>query len=821
MSRISGLRRIFRFPWRTASQIEQEVDAELRFHLDRRAEELLEQGMSPEAARREAVRQFGDLAYTRQYCRALDGRTERKVRRTTLLDEFLHDVRYGVRMLAKNPGFTTVAVGCLAVGIAANTAMFSLVNAVLLRPLPVEQPDQLVRLWQTRNGTLRFGQIAYSSYELYRDNNDSFTGLTTQSPAIFNVSGRDRSARVYGAVVTGNYFSLLGVTPALGRGFLPEEDQTPGTHPVAVISHGLWQRRFGAFPEIVGEPLILNGHPFTVVGVAPAGFTGTRIGQQFDVWVPLAMHAQAKPRSARGFGTWLYGLIGRLEPGVSLEQAQAEMTTLARQLEQASPAENKGIGILIVPEIRHNPYVMATYRNFAAFIMCAVALVMLIACANVATMLLARAMARRKEIAIRLALGASRGRLIRQLLSECALLAAAASALGLAFGYWGAKILLRPLVGSGGWLETLDLTPDVRVLGFTLVTSLLTVILFGLTPAMRASRPSLIPALKNSATTVREGRSRLRDLLVASQVGLSLVLLIGAGLFVRSAHHLSEIDPGFDADRVLMAPIDLATQGYDETRARAFYEELRERLEAIPGVEAVSLAFLDPATLGDVNGGAPLLTPLVEGQEPAPEERRKRVPFTLVASDHFRTMGIPLLLGRDFSAADRAADASVIIVSETMVRHFWPGENPVGSRLTISAARSDFNFVGRTAEVVGVAKDRPVNFYPILENPEPLIYLPLYWHPEAGIEFVLWPHIRTAGDPVAAGVAFRQQVAAIDEHLPPPEVMTAAESIRLSFADQRILVIFTVTFGGLALLLAATGVYGVMSHSASQRTHER
>ncbi len=820
MSRISGLRRIFRFPWRTASQIEQEVDAELRFHLDRRAEELVEQGMTPEAARREAVRQFGDLAYTRQYCRALDGRTEQKVRRTTLLDEFLHDVRYGVRMLAKNPGFTTVAVGCLAVGIAANTAMFSLVNAVLLRPLPVEQPDQLVRLWQTRNGTLRFGQIAYSSYELYRDNNDSFTGLTTQSPAIFNVSGRDRSARVYGAVVTGNYFSLLGVTPALGRGFLPEEDQTPGTHPVAVISHGLWQRHFGAFPEIVGEPLILNGHPFTVVGVAPAGFTGTRIGQQFNVWVPLAMHAQAKPRSARGFGTWLYGLIGRLEPGVSLEQAQAEMTTLARQLEQASPAENKGIGILIVPEIRHNPYVMATYRNFAAFIMCAVALVMLIACANVATMLLARAMARRKEIAIRLALGASRGRLIRQLLSECALLAAAASALGLAFGYWGAKILLRPLVGPGGWLETLDLTPDVRVLGFTLVTSLLTVILFGLTPAMRASRPSLIPALKNSATTVREGRSRLRDLLVASQVGLSLVLLIGAGLFVRSAHHLSEIDPGFDADRVLMAPIDLATQGYDETRARAFYEELRERLEAIPGVEAVSLAFLDPATLGDVNGGAPLLTPLVEGQEPAPEERRKGVPFTLVASDHFRTMGIPLFLGRDFSAADRAADASVIIVSETMARHFWPGENPVGSRLTISAARSDFNFVGRTAEVVGVAKDRPVNFYPILENPEPLIYLPLYWHPEAGIEFVLWPHIRTAGDPVAAGVAFRQQVAAIDEHLPPPEVKTAAESIRLSFADQRILVIFTVTFGGLALLLAAIGVYGVMSHSASQRTHE-
>jgi len=377
-------------------------------------------------------------------------------------------------------------------------------------------------------------------------------------------------------------------------------------------------------------------------------------------------------------------------------------------------------------------------------------------------------------------------------------------------------------VGPGGWLETLDLTPDIRVLGFTLVTSLLTVILFGLTPAMRASRPSLIPALKNSTTTGHERRSRLRDLLVASQVGLSLVLLIGAGLFVRSAHHLSEIDPGFDADRVLMAPIDLATQGYDETRARAFYEELRERLEAIPGVEAVSLAFRDPATFGSASSGrgAPLLTPLVEGQEPAPEERRKRVPFALVASDHFRTMGIPLLLGRDFSAADRAADASVIIVTETMARHFWPGENPVGSRLTISAARSDFNFVGRTASVVGVAKDRPVNFYPIVENPEPLIYLPLYWHPDAGIEFVLWPHIRTAGDPVAAGVAFRQQVAAIDEHLPPLEVMTAAESIRLSFTDQRILVIFTGSLGALALLLAATGVYGVMSHSASQRTHE-
>ena len=421
----------------------------------------------------------------------------------------------GKTHLAGSPGFTAVAVLCLAVGIGASTAMFSLVNAVLLRPLPVEQPDQLVRLWETREGTLRFGWIAHSSYELYRDNNDSFTGLTTQNPAIFNVSGRDRSARVYGAVVTGNYFSLLGVTPALGRGFLPEEDQTAGTHPVAVISHGLWQRHFGAFPEIVGEPLILNGHPFTVVGVAPAGFTGTRIGQPLDVWVPLAMHAQASPREPRGWGIWLYGLIGRLESGVTLEQAQAEMTTLARQLEQARPAENKGIGIRVVPEIRHNPSVMASYRNFAAFIMGAVALVMLIACANVATMLLARAMARRKEIAIRLALGASRGRLIRQLLSECALLAAAASALGLAFGYWGAKILLRPLV-MGGWVATLDLTLDVRVLGFTLVISLLTVILFGLTPAMRASRPSLIPALKNSTSTGRERRSRLRDLLVAS-----------------------------------------------------------------------------------------------------------------------------------------------------------------------------------------------------------------------------------------------------------------------------------------------------------------
>ena len=275
---------------------------------------------------------------------------------------------------------------------------------------------------------------------------------------------------------------------------------------------------------------------------------------------------------------------------------------------------------------------------------------------------------------------------------------------------------------------------------------------------------------------------------------------------MRSAHHLSEIDPGFDADKVLVAPIDLALQGYDEARARAFHEELRERLEAIPGVDAVSLAFLNPAILGDISGSgnAPLLTPLVEGQEPAPEERRKRVPFTLVASDHFRTMGIPLLLGRDFSAADRAADASVIIVSETMARHFWPDENPVGSRLTISAARSDFNFVGRTAEVVGVARDRPVNI--LLENPEPLIYLPLYWHAGAEIEFALWPHMRVAGDPAAAGIAFRQQVAAIDEHLPPLEVMTATESIRMRFADQRILVIFTGSLGALALLLAATGV---------------
>ena len=813
MSRISGLRRIFRFPWRTGGQIEDEVDAELRFHLDRRTEELIDQGMTPEAARREAVRQFGDLAYTKQYCCALAERTELKVRRTMLIDEFRHDVRYGVRMLARSPGFTAVAVLSLALGIGATTTIFSVMNAALLRPLPLENPDRLVGLWSSGSRT-GFGPVSYPNYKDYRDQNHVFTGLAAYSMARpMDLSGRDAPMQVNGSPVSGDYFSVLGVRPVLGRGFLPEEDRTPGTHPVVVISHGLWQGRFGSDPNVVGDIVVLNGQPFTVVGVAPKGFPGASVGPgilagQADVWYPMMWDFHDRWAVERGLG--VLGLVGRLKPGISLDQAQADMSILADQIERVYPGirfDEDRLGVTVVSELRGRPGEVRQLRRSAAFMMTVVGLVLLIACTNVTNMLLARAVDRRKEFGIRLAMGSSRRRLIRQLLTEGLLLAMVGGSVGLVVATWTAEAL-RPFLPLGA--GQFDPGLDGRVVGFVVTVVLVAAVIVGLAPALRTSTPDLVRELKDTASPGGPARSRLRSLLVAAQVAISVVLLIGAGLFVRSLQHLNTVDLGFNPRNVLLANVNLPRQGYDKARVNVFSRQLLERLEGVPGVQSVSSGgqMLNPGR------GPRWRTRVSEGQEPAPEGDGISVPINMVGTHYFQTMGIPLMRGRDFSEEDEAANADVIVINETMARQFWAGEDPIGNRLVIRHPQF-FTFEQRTAEVVGVAQDTEMNVF--TDDREPLLYLPAYWEPAPGGDLGII--LRTDIDPLGVVTALRGAVASLDPDLV-VEVRTVTEWIQSNFGSQRASASLSGIVGLLAVLLAIIGVYAVMAHAASQRTHE-
>ena len=722
----------------------------------------------------------------------------------------LADLKFALRMLAKNPGFTTVAVLSLALGIGATSTIFSVMNAALLRPLPLENPDQLVKLWSSRSRT-GFGPISYPNYKDYRDQNHVFTGLAASSPARpMNLSGRGTPTQVNGTPVSGDYFSVLGVRPVLGRGFLPAEDRTPGTHPVVVISHGLWQGRFGSDPNVVGAIVVLNGQPFTVVGVAPKGFTGASVGspRRTDVWYPLMWDFHDMWGAERGLG--VLALVGRLKAGISLDQAQADMSILADQIERAYPGMSinwRRLGVTVVSELRGRPVEVRRLRRSAAFMMTVVGLVLLIACVNVTNMLLARAVDRRKEFGIRLAMGSSRRRLVRQLLTEGLLLATVGGSVGLVVSTWTAEAL-RPFLPFGA--GQFDPGLDGRVVGFVVTVVLVAAVIVGLAPALRASTPDLVRELKGTASPGGPARSRLRSPLVAAQIATSVVLLIGAGLFVRSLQHLNTAELGFDPRNVLLANVNLRLQGYDEAKVNVFSRQLLERLAGIPSVQSVSSGtqMLNP-------GRGPIYrTRVSEGQEPAPEGEGISVPINMVGTHYFRTMGIPLMRGRDFSEEDEAANADVIVINETMARQFWAGEDPIGKRLVIPHPQF-FTFERRTAEVVGLAQDTEMNVF--TEDREPLLYLPAYWEPAPGGDLSII--LRTDIDPAGVVTALRGAVASLDPDLV-VEVSTVTEWIQSNFGSQRASASLSGIAGLLAVLLAIIGVYAVMAHAASQRTHE-
>ena len=724
-----------------------------------------------------------------------------------LEDEMVQDCRYGIRMLFAQPGFTVVAVLTLALGIGANTAIFTVVNALLLRPLAgVTEPDRLVQIGRKYPDKTYLSDSSYPDYLDYRAQNTVMSGLALLSPAAFHLSTGQEAERVEGEFVSGNYFEVLGVRAAQGRLIAAFDEQGSDANPVAVISYRLWQRRFGGDPGAVGRTIQLDSHDFVVVGVASEDFDGSKVGAIHDVWVPLLALRQIEPRAASRFAdrrpSWLE-MFGRLKPGVTVEQSRADFSTIAGRLRQTFPDAYGTAGVAVEPGFGRDIETWRYVRRFAYVPFTAVGIVLLIACANVAGLLLARAAKRHKEIGIRLALGAGRIRIVRQLLTESLALALAGGTAGLVVGIWLTKALRSLLPERILWLSfELDFGVDWRVFGFTFAVAACTGVLFGLVPALQVSKPDVIAALKDvrrSWTGI--ATMRTRGTLVVCQVSLSLVLLITAGLCVKTLRHARAIDTGYEIEHVLTARIDLGKQRYSEAQGRAFQRQLLERIAALPGVQAAGFAVTLPLNDGRWESGV--------FPEPG-VERRVQTFFNFISPRYLAALNIPMLAGRPFGDSDRESASDVAIVNETLARRIWGHENPLEKRLMWRMDRD----VTRTVTVVGVARD--IRGRNLFEAAAPMLYLPMLqtYQPSAVL------HIRSSvgHGPLVAGL--RDEVHALDRNLPVHSIKPLAEHVTATLTPQRLLAHITTGFSLLALLLAGVGLYGLLVYTVAQRAPE-
>ena len=715
----------------------------------------------------------------------------------------LQDIRYGLRMIAKAPAFTLLAVLALALGICANTTIFSFLNGLLLRPLTgVKDPERLAAVYTSDYSSGLYGGSSYPDYVDLRDQANVFENLAAFDQRVLNATGESEAERVRGLIVTGNYFDVLGVRAQLGRTLQPSDDHLSTALPV-VISDSFWKRRFSADPAVVGQTLRLSDKVYTIVGVTDATFRGLKLGLPPEFWLPVTA---APDFTTSGRGDRGIQVLGRLKPGVTIAQAQTQVTTIAARLAQAYPETNLGTidrphdprPVTVVRESRVPPEAQVAIMRVSLLLFVVVGLVLLIACANVANLLLARASVRRREIAVRLALGASRRRLIRQLLTESLLLALLGGVAGLIATQWTVRLL--PQFFPANDALGLDLSIDWRVLVFTFGLSLLTGLLFGLAPALQATRLNLLPALRAEAGGQRLRRIGLRDVLVISQLAMSLVLLVSAALFVRSLQKALTFDPGFATQNLLTASMEARGAHLSNQQGQEFYQRTLEHVGGLPGVQAVALSTVVP-----LSGGGQRRMITLEGYQPQPNEDTE-LNTNVISLNFFNTMGIPIVAGRDFNTQDREGGALVVIVNEEIARRYYGG-NAIGKRLQIGS-----NVPAR--EIVGVA--RTARYRNLREQPLPFIYIPLGQEYQSGMTLL----VRTKNDPEDLIGALQNEMRALNKDVPLYSVQTMSERIGGQLGADRMIAVLLSVFGGGALLLAAIGIYGVMGYAVAQRTHE-